>query len=466
MSGRFVRASKFRHVNGVPAKKEKSFLGLAKAETTSDGNCIAASTAFWAVALQGGGGPVLVWPHTKLGRIDATFKVNVHKAKVTDLDFSPFVETLLATGSEDATVKVVNIPAGGLKADITEASQSLIAHQKKISIIRWHPTAAGVLASSAYDQSVKIWDVEKGTEAVSYSEANSDVPISVEWNEDGSQLATFWKDKNIRIFDPRAKNAVTKTLGLEGPKGARVVWIHGQNRLLAVGDSKTKARMWNLYDAKKWDAPLSSGEFDNNPGGLIPHYDSDNGVLYLTGKGDASLRYFEMTKEEEPYLHFLNEFRDSESTKGACFLPKSSVDVKSCEVAIMYRVMKDSVMPVSLVVPRKSELFQTDLYPDTNAWKPVTTAEEWFAGTNRQPLKRSMKPGTAAPESKVVAATSFSKAAEAKSAAPAAGGAASAAAAAAAAAGAPTVAELQAALAVANARIATLEAELKAAKGN
>jgi len=460
MSGRFVRASKYRHVAGIPAKKEKSFLGTAKAETTSDGNCIAASTAYFAIAMQGGGGPVLVWSHKAVGRIpDNAPKINVHKNKVTDMDFSPFVESLLATASDDQCVKVSMIPAGGLKADLTDPVQSLIGHNKKVTLVRWHPTATGVLASSSYDQTVKVWDVEKGTEALSFNEANSDVPISIEWNEDGSQLASVWKDKMIRIYDPRVKNAVVKTQGLEGPKGARVVWIHGQNRLLTCGDSKTKSRMWQLYDSKKWDTPLSTGELDNNPGALIPHYDPDNSILYLTGKGDAALRYYEVTQAEEPHVHALAEFRDTESTKGACFLPKSLMDTKICEVAIMYRVMKDAIMPVSLQVPRKSELFQGDIYPDTNACKPVATGEEYFAGTNRQPLKKSMKPGSAAPDSKVAVSTNFQKAPEAK-AAPSSSSSSSSS----AAAAGPTVAELQKELAAAQARIKELEDQVNKLK--
>jgi len=319
-----------------------------------------------------------------------------------------------------------------------------------------------VLASSGYDHCVKLWDVEKGTQVAEYTEDKSDVPLSLEWNEDGSQLGTAWKDKMIRLFDPRAKGAAMKTAGLDGAKGQRIAFIHGQGRIITVGHTKTNTRNWQLFDCKKFDTPLAGGEFDQNPGGLIPYFDPDNSVLYLTGKGDASLRYWEVTKDEEPFVHFLNEFRDTESTKGACFLPKSMVDTKICEVAVLYRVMKDSVAPVSLQVPRKSELFQTDLYPDTNACKAVTTADEYFAGTNRAQLKKSMKPGSVAPDSKVSVSTNFvqnAKAPEAKS-APTGGASASP-----APAATKSAAELQRELDAAHARIKELEAEVLKLKG-
>jgi len=179
-------------------------------------------------------------------------------------------------------------------------------------------------------------------------------------------------------------------------------------------------------------------------------------MLYLGGKGDAAIRYWEITNEE-PFVHALSEFRDIESTKGGCFLPKALCDTTKCEVAICYRVMKDWISPVSFQVPRKSEMFQGDIFPDTYAGRPSSTADEYAAGTNKAPLKRSMKPGAA--QDAKAAATNFMKA-DAK--------AQPAAAPAAQNAPAPSAdtAQLQKDLDIAHARIKELEAEnakLKAA---
>ncbi len=38
------------------------------------------------------------------------------------------------------------------------------------------------------------------------------------------------------------------------------------------------------------------------------------------------------------------------------------------------------------MVPRKSELFQEDLYPDTLADVPAITADDWWSGTNAEPI--------------------------------------------------------------------------------
>ncbi len=55
--------------------------------------------------------------------------------------------------------------------------------------------------------------------------------------------------------------------------------------------------------------------------------------------------------------------------------------------------MKDYIEPVSFQVPRKSDMFQEDLYPDTYAGIPALTSEEWFGGEDKNAPTVSMKPG-------------------------------------------------------------------------
>jgi len=62
--------------------------------------------------------------------------------------------------------------------------------------------------------------------------------------------------------------------------------------------------------------------------------------------------------------------------------------------------MRDWISPISFQVPRKSDIFQGDLYPDTYAGKPMLSADEWLGGDNKTPAKRSMKPGAAKEEQK------------------------------------------------------------------
>ena len=75
---------------------------------------------------------------------------------------SPFDDSLLATASEDGTVKLWKIPERN-KDNITEPLVVLSGHKKRVDCLEFHPTAHHLLATGSSDKSVKIWDLESGT---------------------------------------------------------------------------------------------------------------------------------------------------------------------------------------------------------------------------------------------------------------------------------------------------------------
>ena len=79
-----------------------------------------------------------------------------------DFDFNTFHEHIIASASEDSTIKVWGIPPDGLTETITEPLVDLHGHGRKVTLLRFHPTANNVLGSVSGDFSVKIWDIEKG----------------------------------------------------------------------------------------------------------------------------------------------------------------------------------------------------------------------------------------------------------------------------------------------------------------
>jgi coronin-1B/1C/6 len=97
-----------------------------------------------------------------------------HHAAVLDFDFNPFDDSLIATGSEDTTVKLWGIPEGGLTKNVTEPLVDLHGHQKKVTHLIFHPTAANVLLSASGDNKVKLWDIEKGCE-MNHLDATNDL---------------------------------------------------------------------------------------------------------------------------------------------------------------------------------------------------------------------------------------------------------------------------------------------------
>ena len=82
-----------------------------------------------------------------------------HAGPVVDFDFSPFNDSLLATASEDATIKLWLIPDEGITQDVTECDAELRGHSKKLILSKFHPSADYTMASCALDNTVRIWDI-------------------------------------------------------------------------------------------------------------------------------------------------------------------------------------------------------------------------------------------------------------------------------------------------------------------
>jgi len=114
----------------------------------------------------------------------------------------------------------------------------------------------------------------------------------------------------------------------------------------------------------------------------MPFY-SDNNILFLAGKGDGNIRYYEY---ESDSLHPLAEYQSSTPQRGMCFLPRRALNVSECEIARAYKVAGTSIEPIAFVVPRKSDSFQSDIFPPAVSSEPALTAGEFFQGKTA-PLK-------------------------------------------------------------------------------
>jgi len=143
----------------------------------------------------------------------------------------------------------------------------------------------------------------------------------------------------------------------------------------------------------------------------MPFFDNDTSVLFVAGKGDGNIRYYEIV-DEAPYIHYLTEFKSNTPQRGMCMIPKRAVNVSDCEIVRMLKVGTKNVEPISMQVPRKSDIFQDDIFPDCYAGEPALTAAEWLGGSDAAPKTRSMAPGFV--QKKQTSETKFDKVVEQK----------------------------------------------------
>lgn len=161
---RVVRQSKFRHVFGQAVKNDQCYDDIRVSRVTWDSSFCAVNPRFVAIIIEAsGGGAFLVLPLHKTGRIDKSYPtVCGHTGPVLDIDWCPHNDQVIASGSEDCTVMVWQIPENGLTLSLTEPVVILEGHSKRVGIVAWHPTARNVLLSAGCDNAIIIWNVGTG----------------------------------------------------------------------------------------------------------------------------------------------------------------------------------------------------------------------------------------------------------------------------------------------------------------
>uniref|UniRef100_A0A8C6WX44 Coronin n=1 Tax=Neogobius melanostomus TaxID=47308 RepID=A0A8C6WX44_9GOBI len=394
MSRKVVRSSKFRHVFGQAVKADQCYDDIRISQMTWDSNFCTVNPRFVAMIVDAsGGGAFIVLPLNKTGRIDMSYPtVCGHTGPVLDIEFCPHNDNIIASASEDCSVMVWEIPDNGLTSPLTEPVVKLDGHSKRVGTLSWHPTAHNVLMTAGCDNVLILWNVARGEAMVRMDTVHTDMIYSAVWNRDGSQILTTCKDKIIRILDPRKGTVIAeKEKPHEGTRPVRAVFM-SDGKILSTGFSRMSERQVALWDPKNFTEPLTLQELDTGSGVLLPFYDPDTSVVYLGGKGDSSIRYFEVT-DEAPYVHYLSMYSGKDSQKGMGYMPKRGLEVNKCEIARFYKLHERKCEPIIMTVPRKSDLFQEDLYPDTIGPEPSVEADDWFAGKEAPPILISLKDG-------------------------------------------------------------------------
>jgi len=397
-----VRSSKYRHVFAQPAKKEHSIDNVKLSGGAWDTNLIAASGSYISLNWNtSGGGAFAILPlpnpfRPALGNFPSKLPDIIplargHSAAVLDTAWSPFDDSIVASGGEDGKIMIWKVEASAFDdwgqdhwvlQDFDPVSR-IEGSARRVGNILFHPTADHVLAAASGDFVVKLWDLNKPESPRSTLGGHSDAIQSLAFNAFGNQLVTTCRDKKIRLFDPRAGgDPVRVAESHDAVKGVRVAWMGERDRFVTTGFNKNSDRqfwVWNAGDLKNEQMTT----IDQSSGIIMPFW-SDNGIIFLAGKGDGNIRYYEYesaTNEKEPgKLYPIPEHKSSDPQRGMCFLPRRGLEVSECEIARAYKVTGTVIEPISFIVPRKSVSFQSDIYPPAPSNESCLTADEFFSG--------------------------------------------------------------------------------------
>jgi WD40 repeat protein len=157
---------------------------------------------------------------------------------VTALSFHP-TEPLLATGHDDGVVRLWNLDAGVLTAELAE-------HGEAVSALAFSADG-GRLASAAEDRTCFLWDPDAGR-VVGRLEGHTDHIHQIGWHPGGSHLATACWDTTARVWNTQTCEPVFLLNGQAEVVSA--VAFSPDGRLLATGDSQGVIWVWEPLQGK------------------------------------------------------------------------------------------------------------------------------------------------------------------------------------------------------------------------
>lgn len=178
--------------------------------------------------------------------------------------------------------------------------------------------------------------------------------LSVSFSYQTSLLTTSSKDRKLRVFDVRAGAApVAEWAAHEGVQGGRVIFLsRDSDHVLSTGFNKQRNRQVGLWDMREPTKPLVMRTGEASTAHVVPFYDHDTELLYLSGRADTSIRVSTVSTKS-PFLAEASTHMSTTPHRDIAFLPKTSLDVMQCEVGRLYRITQAGVEGVSLAVPRK-----------------------------------------------------------------------------------------------------------------
>ncbi|XP_041823554.1 coronin-7-like isoform X1 [Melanotaenia boesemani] len=387
------KTSKYKNTTPKVSKKDEWISNVRAGTFSCQGNHIKASSKLVAFNTEHAGGGMVGLTSVKPGSNGqwTVTQIPCHADLVTDMDFSPFDDSLLATCSGDGTVKLWRLCDPEQEQP---SSPELTVHPGlgRLELVHFHPTSSGLLAVGT-TKSPLIWDTSRQEQPLAALEPHSDQVQSLSWKHDGSLLASSCKDKMLRVFDPRAQlSPVQSAKCLQNNKDSRILWAT-DDLLVTTGFDMMRSREVRLWDSRKLSSSLNSMSLGTSSGTLIPLFDEDTGLLLLAGMGDTVIDCFEVSSSE-PFLSQVSHCLTEASTRGVAMVPKLGLDVMSCEVMRVLQLRDSCIVPVSYQVPRKhsGQEFHEDLYPDTVGTNPAMSAEEWWKGGNKQVERVSLHP--------------------------------------------------------------------------
>mmetsp|Transcript_17453 Transcript_17453/g.29829 ORF Transcript_17453/g.29829 Transcript_17453/m.29829 type:complete len:962 (+) Transcript_17453:14-2899(+) len=392
---------KFKYGQGKQKKKESTIYNMKPSTPVA----FAVGETKFAVTWQGGGGPVYVGSFADVGKMPTPETVpvlNGHSRPVTCLDFNPFNEDILASGSDDCAICVWDL--------VTKDSKCLKGHQSAVRLLKFNPTTNGLLASASQDCTVRLWDTVKG-EQVGIIDQGEEIFTDICWNYDGTHMATINRNNCMHVVDARKREVISSNEKAHlGAKPCFVTWLGNSQYILTSGCARMGVREFSIWNSEDLSKPVNTTKLGTGATSLEPLYVEENGVVIFGTRGENTFLTYEIQNLAQTSVkpdhaadsplepHKCNDFiANGDPTTSVALAPRRALDPSKVEWARLYRLTSSSLDPISFTIPRADDLkeyFADDVYAETKAAEAaIESVDAWVGGETKPPVLVSMNTG-------------------------------------------------------------------------
>jgi WD40 repeat protein len=128
-------------------------------------------------------------------------KLPGHSARVFSSTWSPLVEGMLATGSDDYSIIVWKIERLQEPSKCTYSQKKLVGHKGYVRALSWNYESADLLLSGSWDNSIRMWDVTTGSSLYELNEHIADVYALTSTPFRPCSYVSASRDTTVRVWE-------------------------------------------------------------------------------------------------------------------------------------------------------------------------------------------------------------------------------------------------------------------------
>ena len=250
------------------------------------------------IATGSGDATARLWDLQKLAADPTTppayIELRGHTDAVSVLAFSPSdIAAQLATGSEDATVRLWDVAAD----DPAASSIVLGGNEEGILSIAFSRDGQW-LATGGFDRTVRLWDVWQPdpASALLTLHGHTDQVSSIAFSSDRRWLISGGRDATVRLWDLHAPDPEAASFALRGHEGwIRAVTVSENNRWILSGSEDNTGRLWGVTIPDSNSVPAVLRGHTSLVRAVVF---SDDRKWLATAGGDGDVRLWDMTSPD------------------------------------------------------------------------------------------------------------------------------------------------------------------------